>query len=173
MVACELRREPPGSFLGIGEDVSPPLHTAARGSPDRRENTTIMKHTASSLDAHVSAAASAVGYTAAEIKAGLEFFARKERRTNPPGGKNRMTSIFLSHMIWWAGGTYFDSELNVNFDNTGTVAALEYLRDMAQFSLDGINSYSYGDMINVYLTGRIGQDIWTPRIPPLEILCGV
>jgi ABC-type glycerol-3-phosphate transport system substrate-binding protein len=81
-----------------------------------------------------------------------------------PAGKNRMTSIFLSHMIWSAGGTYFDAELNVNFDNPGTVAALEYLRDMAQFSPDGINSYSYGDMINVYLTGRIGQDIYAPRL---------
>jgi ABC-type glycerol-3-phosphate transport system substrate-binding protein len=81
-----------------------------------------------------------------------------------PAGKNRMTSIFLSHMIWSAGGTYFDADLNVTFDNPGTIAALEFLRDVAAFSPAGINSYSYGDMINVYLTGRIGQDIYAPRL---------
>lgn len=81
-----------------------------------------------------------------------------------PAGKNRMTSIFLAHMMWAAGGTFFDKDLNVTFDNPGTVAALTYLRDMAKFSPDGISSYSYGDMINVFLTGRVGQDIYAPRL---------
>jgi hypothetical protein len=52
-----------------------------------------MKHTASSADAHVSAAASAVGYTAAEIKAG-PFFSRKEHRTNPPGAFDKARRFF-------------------------------------------------------------------------------
>jgi len=81
-----------------------------------------------------------------------------------PAGKNRMASIFLSEMIWAAGGTYFDKELNVVFDNPGTVKALTFLRDMAKFSPAGISSYSYGDMINVYLTGQIAQDIYAPRL---------
>jgi len=81
-----------------------------------------------------------------------------------PAGKNRMTSIFLSHLMWSAGGTYFDADLNVTFNNPGTVKALEFLRDMAAYSPEGISSYSYGDMINVYLTGRIGQDIYAPRL---------
>ncbi len=81
-----------------------------------------------------------------------------------PAGKNRMTTIFLSHLMWSAGGTYFDADLNVTFDNPGTIAALEFLRDMAAYSPEGISSYSYGDMINVYLTGRVGQDIYAPRL---------
>jgi multiple sugar transport system substrate-binding protein len=81
-----------------------------------------------------------------------------------PAGKNRMTSIFLSEMIWSAGGTYFDKDLNVTFDNPGTVAALQFLKDMAAVSPNGIGAYSYGDMINVYLTGRVGQDIYAPRL---------
>lgn len=81
-----------------------------------------------------------------------------------PAGKNRMASIFLSEMIWSAGGTYFDEDLNVTFDNPGTVKALTFLRDMAEFSPAGISSYSYGDMINVYLTGQVGQDIYAPRL---------
>lgn len=81
-----------------------------------------------------------------------------------PAGKGRMTSIFLSQLMWSAGGTYFDADLNVTFDNPGTVKALEFLRDMAAYSPEGISSYSYGDMINVYLTGRVGQDIYAPRL---------
>lgn len=37
------------------------------------------------LDGYASRAALAAGYTQAETKAGLEFSARKARRTNPPG----------------------------------------------------------------------------------------
>ena len=81
-----------------------------------------------------------------------------------PAGKNRMTGIFLSQMIWSAGGTYFDKDLNVTFDNPGTVKALTFLKDMAKFSPKGIGSYSYGDMINVYMTGKIGLDEYAPRL---------
>jgi ABC-type glycerol-3-phosphate transport system substrate-binding protein len=81
-----------------------------------------------------------------------------------PAGKNRMTSIFLAQMIWNAGGTFFDSDLNVTFNNPGTIKALTYLREMAKSSPAGIGSYSYGDMINVYLTGTVGMDIYAPRL---------
>jgi ABC-type glycerol-3-phosphate transport system substrate-binding protein len=81
-----------------------------------------------------------------------------------PAGKNRMTSIYLSAMIWNAGGTYFDKDLNVTFDNPGTVKALTFLKEMAAYSPSGIGSYSYGDMINVYLTGKIALDIYAPRL---------
>src|SRR3546814_13279096 len=30
-----------------------------------------------------------------------------------PAGKNRMTSIFFTSLMWSAGGTYFDKDLNV------------------------------------------------------------
>lgn len=81
-----------------------------------------------------------------------------------PAGKNRMTGIFLSQMIWSAGGTYFDKDLNVTFDNPGTVKALTFLQEMAKYSPKGVGSYSYGDMINVYLTGKIGLDEYAPRL---------
>lgn len=81
-----------------------------------------------------------------------------------PAGKNRMASIYLSMMMWNAGGTYFDKDLNVTFNNPGTVEALKFLKEMAQYSPEGIGSYSYGDMINVYLTGKIGMDIYAPRL---------
>lgn len=81
-----------------------------------------------------------------------------------PAGKNRMTSIFLSTLMWSAGGTYFDRNLNVTFNSPATVAALRYLKEMAAYSPKGIASYSYGDMINVYLTGKVAIDIYAPRL---------
>jgi ABC-type glycerol-3-phosphate transport system substrate-binding protein len=81
-----------------------------------------------------------------------------------PAGKNRMTGIFLSQMIWSAGSTYFDKDLNVTFDSPGTVKALTFLQEMAKYSPQGIGSYSYGDMINVYMTGKIGLDMYAPRL---------
>jgi ABC-type glycerol-3-phosphate transport system substrate-binding protein len=81
-----------------------------------------------------------------------------------PAGKNRMTGIFLSQLIWSAGSTYFDKDLNVTFDSPGTVKALTFLHEMAKYSPQGIGSYSYGDMINVYMTGKIGLDMYAPRL---------
>jgi ABC-type glycerol-3-phosphate transport system substrate-binding protein len=81
-----------------------------------------------------------------------------------PAGKNRVDAQFLSQLIWSAGGTYFDKDLNVTFNNPATVQALTFLKEMAQYSPPGIGSYSAGDMINSYLTGKIGIDIYNPRV---------
>jgi ABC-type glycerol-3-phosphate transport system substrate-binding protein len=81
-----------------------------------------------------------------------------------PAGKNRMTSIFMSLMMWNAGGTYFDKDYKITFNNPGTVKALTFLKEMAQYSPAGIGSYSYSDMINAYLTGKVAQDIYAPRL---------
>lgn len=81
-----------------------------------------------------------------------------------PAGKNRMNTIFLSTMMWSAGGTYFDKDLNVTFNNPGTIAALRFLKEMAAYSPKGIASYSYSEMINTYLTGKVALDIYAPRL---------
>lgn len=81
-----------------------------------------------------------------------------------PAGQNRMNSLFLAQLMWSAGGTFFDKNLNVTFNNPGTIAALTLLRDLAPLSPKGVVSYSYGDMINVYLTGKIALDIYAPRL---------
>jgi ABC-type glycerol-3-phosphate transport system substrate-binding protein len=81
-----------------------------------------------------------------------------------PAAEGRLTSIFLAQLMWSAGGTFFDKDFNVTFDNPGTLAALGFLREAAQFSPRGISSYSWGDMVNVYLTGRIAQNLYAPRM---------
>lgn len=82
-----------------------------------------------------------------------------------PAGKNRMTSIFFSSMFWSAGGTYFDKSLEVTFDKgDAAVKALAFLKELAPYAPPGIASYSYGDMINTYLTGKIALDLYAPRL---------
>jgi multiple sugar transport system substrate-binding protein len=81
-----------------------------------------------------------------------------------PAGQNRMTSLYLATLMWSAGGTFFDKNLNVTFDNPGTIKALTFLKNMAQYSPKGVVSYSYTDMINVYLTGKIALDVYAPRL---------
>lgn len=82
-----------------------------------------------------------------------------------PAGKNRMTSVFFSSLLWSAGGTYFDRNLEVSFDKgDAAVKALAFLKDLAASAPPGVASYSYGDMINTYLTGKIALDIYAPRL---------
>jgi multiple sugar transport system substrate-binding protein len=81
-----------------------------------------------------------------------------------PAGQNRMASLYLAQMMWSAGGTFFDKNLNVTFNSPATVATLTLLRELAPSSPKGVVSYSYSDMINVYLTGKIALDIYAPRL---------
>lgn len=81
-----------------------------------------------------------------------------------PAGQNRATSLYLASLVWSAGGTFFDKDLKVSFNSPATVAALAFMKDMAAVSPKGIASYSYGDMINVYLTGKVALDLYAPRL---------
>ena len=82
-----------------------------------------------------------------------------------PAGKNRMTSLFFSSLFWSAGGTYFDKNLEVTFDKgDAAVKALAFLKELAKYAPPGIASYSYTDMINTYLTGKIALDLYAPRL---------
>ncbi|HEX7126710.1 MAG TPA: sugar ABC transporter substrate-binding protein [Thermodesulfobacteriota bacterium] len=82
-----------------------------------------------------------------------------------PAGKNRMTSLFFSSLFWSAGGTYFDKNLEVTFDKgDAAVKALAFLKELARYAPPGIASYSYNDMINTYLTGKIALDLYAPRL---------
>ncbi|HEY8370975.1 MAG TPA: sugar ABC transporter substrate-binding protein [Thermodesulfobacteriota bacterium] len=82
-----------------------------------------------------------------------------------PAGKNRMTSLFFSSLFWSAGGTYFDKNLEVTFDKgDAAVKALTFLKELAKYAPPGIASYSYNDMINTYLTGKIALDLYAPRL---------
>ncbi|MDL2398944.1 sugar ABC transporter substrate-binding protein [Rhizobium mayense] len=82
-----------------------------------------------------------------------------------PGGQNRQTSQVFAALMWSAGGTFFDSDFNVTFNNPGTIKALEYMKKIAAFSPPGYASYSAGDMVNVFLSGKVAMEVYAARVP--------
>jgi ABC-type glycerol-3-phosphate transport system substrate-binding protein len=81
-----------------------------------------------------------------------------------PAGNNRQTASFLGQMMWSAGGTFFDKDLNVTFDSPATVKTLELLRDLAKSSPSGIATYSTGDMANAFSTELVAMELYAARI---------
>jgi ABC-type glycerol-3-phosphate transport system substrate-binding protein len=81
-----------------------------------------------------------------------------------PAGQNRMNSLAFASLVWSAGGTFFDKNLKVTFDNPATIKALQFLKSLTPYVPKGVASYSYSDMINVYLTGKIAMDVYAPRL---------
>jgi multiple sugar transport system substrate-binding protein len=81
-----------------------------------------------------------------------------------PAGKNRMTAIWFSQILWSAGGTYFDENLNVSFNSPETIKALKLLKELQPFAPPGISSYSYGEMVDSYLSGKVALDLYAARL---------
>lgn len=81
-----------------------------------------------------------------------------------PASNNRASTLFFSALMWSNGGTYFDADLNVTFDSEATVKTLTYIRDLSKTAPEAIGSYSFGDIINGYLSGRTAMVLALPRL---------
>jgi len=81
-----------------------------------------------------------------------------------PAGQNRAASLYFAALVWSAGGSFFDKNLKITFNSPATIAALKFLKDMSAFSSKGIASYSYADMANGYLSGKIAFSLFSPRV---------
>ncbi|HEX6446028.1 MAG TPA: extracellular solute-binding protein [Streptosporangiales bacterium] len=82
-----------------------------------------------------------------------------------PASQNRMTDIYFAQVFWSQGGTYFDENYKVSLDaDDAAVRALEILQGLARYSPPGIKAYSYSDMVSTYLTGKVVQDVYAPRL---------
>lgn len=81
-----------------------------------------------------------------------------------PAGKNRMTSLWFSQLLWSAGGTYFDKDMNVSFDSPATVKSLQMIKDLKPYAPPGMSSYSYGEVADVYLSGNVAMNIYAGRL---------
>jgi ABC-type glycerol-3-phosphate transport system substrate-binding protein len=91
--------------------------------------------------------------------------ADKQYGTMIPAGKNRYTSMFLTMMMWNAGGTFFDKDYNVTFNNPGTIKALEFMKRMSAYTPPGQGSasYSYGD--KAFMSGKTALVYGRGRVP--------
>lgn len=82
-----------------------------------------------------------------------------------PAALTRMTDIYFAQILWSEGGTFFDEDFNVALDSgDGAAIALDRMRALAEAAPPGIEAYSYSDMEATYLTGKIAQEVYAPRL---------
>jgi ABC-type glycerol-3-phosphate transport system substrate-binding protein len=81
-----------------------------------------------------------------------------------PANKNRASTLVFSALMWSNGGTFFDKDLNVTFDSPATVKTLVYMRDLSKTAPQSIGAYSFGDIINGYLSGKAAMVLALPRL---------
>jgi ABC-type glycerol-3-phosphate transport system substrate-binding protein len=76
-----------------------------------------------------------------------------------PASNVRQTSLQLAQFMWSNGGTFFDKNMKVTFDNPGTVAALTTMRDLAAFAPPALGSYSTNEVADAYALGKAAMAI--------------
>ena len=89
----------------------------------------------------------------------------KQYGTMIPAGKNRYTSMFLTMMMWGAGGTYFDKDYKVTFNNPGTIEALKFMKRMSAYTPPGQGNASYGYGDKAYMSGTTALIFGRGRVP--------
>ena len=80
-----------------------------------------------------------------------------------PLGRTSMTSTMMVNFVHQAGGFVINPDGTVGFDSPATVAALEFLKEIAPFGPPGATSYSWGDVLNSFVTGRVAMAPYTGR----------
>lgn len=81
-----------------------------------------------------------------------------------PYGLNSMTSLIFIGFIHQAGGHVFTPDLEVDLDNEGTRAALEFYKEMREFCPPGATNYSWGESLTAFVSGATATGIYTGRV---------
>lgn len=80
-----------------------------------------------------------------------------------PFGRTSMTSTMMVNFVHQAGGLIVNPDGSVGFNSPSTVAALEFLREVFPYSPPGSTNYSWGDVLNAFVTGRAAMAPYTGR----------
>lgn len=112
----------------------------------------------------------AVPTNLAEFEAAVKHFTREFNPDSPtefgvtlPLGNNQTTWLFASPFLYGFGGEVFDEDLNVVFDSPETVAAVEWYTNMAKYTSEAAVGYSWGDMIDTFLTEQSAMTFYLGR----------
>lgn len=81
-----------------------------------------------------------------------------------PYGRNSATSLVFIGFIHGAGGQVFTPELEVAIDSEETRHALEFYREIRDFSPRGATSYSWGDILTAFVSGATATGLYTGRV---------
>ncbi|SMF38915.1 multiple sugar transport system substrate-binding protein [Tistlia consotensis] len=80
-----------------------------------------------------------------------------------PYGRTSMADTMMVMFVRQSGGHIVHPDLSVAFDSPETVAALEFLKEIYQYAPPGAASYSWGETVNAFITGRTACAPYTGR----------
>ncbi|MFK7829892.1 MAG: ABC transporter substrate-binding protein [Congregibacter sp.] len=100
-----------------------------------------------------------------EFRAALERLqGRGIYGTALPYGRNSATSLVFIGFIHGAGGQVFTPDLEVAIDSEATRNALEFYREIRDFSPIGATSYSWGECLTAFVSGATATGFYTGRV---------
>lgn len=113
----------------------------------------------------------AVPTTLAELEAAAKHFTKKFNPNSPtdygiglPLGATTATNFNLEPFWWSMGGDYFDKDLNIAFESDATADFLDWTGSMLQYTSEAATGWSWGDLINTFLTGQSAMTIYLGRV---------
>lgn len=80
-----------------------------------------------------------------------------------PFGRASMTSTMMVNFVHQAGGLIVNPDGSVGFNSPATVAALEFLKEVFPYAPPGATNYSWGEVLNSFVTGRAAMAPYTGR----------
>ncbi len=83
-----------------------------------------------------------------------------------PFGRTSMTSTMMINFVHQAGGLIVNPDGSVGFNSPATIAALEFLAEVFPYAPPGATNYSWGDVLNSFVTGRVAMAPYTGRPIP-------
>lgn len=81
-----------------------------------------------------------------------------------PYGRNSATSLVFIGFIHGAGGQIFTPDLDVAIDSEATRDALEFYREIRDFSPIGATNYSWGEGLTAFVSGATATGLYTGRV---------
>ena len=80
-----------------------------------------------------------------------------------PYGRTSFASTMMINFVHQAGGMIVNPDGSVGLNSAATVAALEFLTEMIAYAPPGANTYSWGETLNSFVTGRAAMAPYTGR----------
>lgn len=81
-----------------------------------------------------------------------------------PYARNSATSLTIICFIHQAGGMIVSPELDVAIDSDEAANALEFYRSMRELCPAGATSYSWGEMLSAFVSGRTATGLYAGRV---------
>lgn len=80
-----------------------------------------------------------------------------------PLGRTSFASTMMVNFVHQAGGMIVNPDGSVGLNSDATAAALDFLREIAAYAPPGANTYSWGETVNSFVTGRAAMAPYTGR----------